>query len=82
MEGTICQMSLSLLECVSHLTYHRCNSFLGKDTHPFSAGHHHYTLYFKDWCQQNDVHRTKRPVRRRPAEFVSKEKMKDIIVQR
>lgn len=75
---SISHMSLSLLECVSHLEYHCCNLILGKDTHPFSAGHHHYTLHFKEWCQENDVHRTKRSVRRRPAEFVSKENMKDI----
>lgn len=77
--GRECQMSLFFLECVSHPTYHRCNSFAGKDTHAFSAGHHHYTLHFKEWRQQNNVHKTKRPVRRRPAEFVSKENMKDIV---
>ena len=77
--GRECKMSLFFLECVRHLTYHHCNSFVGKDTHPFSAGHHHYTLHFKEWCQQNDVHKTKRTVRRRPAEFVSKENMKDIV---
>ena len=72
-------MSLFFLEFVSCPTYHCCNSFVGKDTHAFSAGHHRYTLHFKEWCQQNDVYKTKRPVRRRPAEFVSKENMKDFV---
>lgn len=49
-----------------------------KDSHSFSASHHKYTLYFKGMYQQNDTHRTKRPVRRRPAEFVNKQNMKDI----
>ena len=48
------------------------------DCHSFSASHHRYTLYFKGWYQQNDVHKTKRPVRRRPADFVTKQNMKDI----
>ena len=52
--------------------------FVDKDCHSFSASHHHYTLYFKGWYQQNDVHKTKRPVRRRPADFVTKQNMKDI----
>ena len=52
--------------------------FLEKDCHSFSASHHRYTLSFKGWYQQNDVHKTKRPVRRRPADFVTKQNMKDI----
>ena len=48
------------------------------DCHSFSASHHRYTLYFKGWYQQNDVHNTKRRVRRRPADFVTKQNMKDI----
>lgn len=54
----------------------------GKDTHPFGASHHQYTLNFKRWCQKNDKFKTERPVRRRPAEFVSKQNMTDIIAQR
>ena len=57
-------------------------AFLGKDTHPFSASHHQYTLDFKKWCQKNDKYTTERPVRRRPAEFVSKQNMAEIAVQR
>ncbi|KAJ7379580.1 polymerase, member 12 [Desmophyllum pertusum] len=53
-----------------------------KDSHSFSASHHKYTLYFKGWYQQNDVHKTKRPVTRRPAEFVNKQNMKDISQRR
>ena len=56
--------------------------FLGKDTHPFSASHHQYTLDFKRWCQKNVKYKTERPVRRRPAEFVSKHNMADIVSQR
>ena len=48
------------------------------DCHSFSASHHRYTLNFKGWYQQNDVHKTKRLVRRRPADFVTKQNMKDI----
>ena len=51
---------------------------LGNDCHSFTALHQRYTLYFKGWYQQNDVHKTKRLVRRRPAEFVTKQNMKDI----
>ena len=51
---------------------------LGKESHSFSAGHHQYTLHFKKWYQKNDVHKTNRPVRRRPAEFVSKQNMQHI----
>ena len=50
---------------------------LGNDSHPFSASHHKYTMYFKLWHQQNDKHGTLRCVRRRP-EFVSKEGMVEI----
>ena len=57
-------------------------AFLGKDTHPFSASHHQYTLDFKKWCQKNDKYTTERPVRRRPAEFVSKQNMAEIAAQR
>ena len=56
--------------------------FLGKDTHPFSASHHQYTLDFKRWCQKNNKYKTERPVRRRPAEFVSKHNIADIVSQR
>ena len=56
--------------------------FLGKDTHPFSASHHQYTLEFKRWCQKNNKYKTERPVRRRPAEFVSKHNIADIVSQR
>ena len=53
-------------------------SFLDKDFYSFSALNQSYTVYFNRWYQQNDVNKTKRPVRRRPAEFVTKQKMKDI----
>lgn len=52
--------------------------FLGKESHPFSASNHKYTLYFKKMCQRNDVYKTKRSVRRRPADLVTKENMKEI----
>ena len=52
--------------------------FLGKESHPFSASNHQYTLYFKKMCQRNDVYKTKRSVRRRPADLVTKENMKEI----
>ncbi|XP_073253275.1 protein mono-ADP-ribosyltransferase PARP12-like [Porites lutea] len=53
-----------------------------KDSHSFSVSHRQYTLYFKGWYQQNDANKTKRPVRRRPAEFVTKQNMDEIIAQR
>ena len=48
------------------------------ESHSFSASHHKYTLFYKEWYQKNDVYKTQRPVRRRPAEFVTKQNMKDI----
>ena len=52
--------------------------FLGKKEHSFSASHHRYTLNFKKMYQRNDVHKTKRLVRRRPADLVTKQNMKDV----
>ena len=52
--------------------------FLGKESHPFSASHHQYTLYFKKMCQRNNVYKTERSVTRRPADLVTKENMKEI----
>ena len=37
-----------------------------------------HTTHFKGWYQQNDVYKTKRPVRRRPADFVTKGNMHDV----
>ncbi|XP_068754720.1 protein mono-ADP-ribosyltransferase PARP12-like [Montipora capricornis] len=54
----------------------------GNEKHSFSASHHSYTLYFKRMYQQNDVHKTKRPVRRRPADLVTKQNMKELAQKR
>lgn len=47
----------------------------------FSAGSQKYTLFFddvKDLFQQNDKHRTKREVRRRPAKYLDEKIMKQV----
>ncbi|XP_015760439.1 PREDICTED: poly [ADP-ribose] polymerase 12-like [Acropora digitifera] len=54
----------------------------GKESHPFSASHHQYTLYFKKMCQRNNVYKTERSVTRRPADLVTKENMKEIAQKR
>ena len=52
--------------------------FLGKKEHSFGAAHHRYTLNFKKMYQRNDVHKTKRLVRRRPADLVTEQNMKEV----
>ncbi|XP_068754719.1 protein mono-ADP-ribosyltransferase PARP12-like [Montipora capricornis] len=54
----------------------------GYEKHSFSASHDSYTLYFKKMYQQNDVHKTKQPVRRRPADLVTEQYMKEVAQKR
>ena len=50
---------------------------IGQKLYKFAAAKHSYTMFLKDWYQQNDHYKTKREVRRRP-KLVTKEMMKTI----